>query len=178
MIRKKWMAGASRSGLIAIGALLILLALAFFGAPGVMQAADTGIDSVPPGTVPPGTIPPFLKVHITVVHAAPFDADVTQTAVDICTDDGDIVAGLSNLTFGEARTLELDPGFFHWQVAVAGSNCANVLVDIPQFGLGYSSLKLLVFAGDGVNQPLQVIDVLQHSGGAVLYLPNISLHTS
>ena len=58
---------------------------------------------------------------------------------------------LENMIYGEAQTLYFDPNSFDWKIAVAGTNCANVLVDIAPFGLGYNAVKVLVFSGDGAN---------------------------
>jgi hypothetical protein len=135
---------------------------------------------MPNGTVPGGTVPPIqpLRPSITFVHAASFDVDVAQTAIDVCTDEGEVVPGLENMIYGEAQTLYFDPNSFDWKIAVAGTNCANVLVDIAPFGLGYNSVKVLVFSGDGAKQPLGVIDVLAREGGGVIFMPFLSLASS
>jgi hypothetical protein len=164
-----------RSG-VAVAALgLLILGLAFFAAPATTSAQDT-----PNATVPGGTVPPIqpLRPSITFVHAASFDADVILTAIDVCTDEGEVVPGLENMIYGEAQTLYFDPNSFDWKIAVAGTNCTNVLVDIAAFGLGYGAVKVLVFSGDGAKQPLGVIDVLAREGGGVIFMPYLSLASS
>jgi hypothetical protein len=157
-----------RTAALVAGLTLLCLGLAFFGAPGTSRAEESPNGTVPGGTVPP--IPP-LRPSVTFVHAAPFDIDTMLTAVDVCTEENTVVAGLESLIFGEARTLYFDPNAFDWKIAVAGSNCQNVLVDIDEFGLGYSAIKVLVFTGDRTKQPLQVIDVLAREGGGVIFMP-------
>jgi hypothetical protein len=46
-------------------------------------------------------------------------------------------------------------------------------LDLEPFGLGYSTVRMLVFTGDIVNQPLSVIDVLAREGGGVIFMPFI-----
>jgi len=156
---------------------LSILGLAFFAAPSTTSAQDAPDDTIPGGTVPPGTVPPIpaLQPSVTFVHAAAFDADAILTAVDVCTDAGDVVPGLENVIYGEARTLYFNPNSFDWKIAKAGTNCTNVLVDIPPFGLGYNAVKLLVFSGDGARQPLGIIDVFARQGGRALFLPFVVL---
>jgi hypothetical protein len=164
---------------------LVILALAFFAAPSTTRAEDgTGAEvgaadpgTTVPGTVPPGTVPPIpsLEPSVTFVHAASFNADVALTAVDVCTDAGQVVAGLDNVVYGQARTLYFNPASFDWKIARAGTNCTDVLVDIAPFGLGYGAVKVLVFAGDGSTQPLGLIDVFAREGGRALFMPFVSV---
>jgi hypothetical protein len=164
-----------RSGAVVVALALLILGLAFFAAPATSSAQDA-----PNGTIPGGTVPPMppLRPSITFVHAAPFDADVNMTGVDVCTDEDEIVPGLDDIVYGEARTLFFDPDWFDWKIAVPGTNCLNVLVDIEPFSLGYNAVKVLVFSGDGVNQPLDVIDVLAREGGGVIFMPVLARFSS
>jgi hypothetical protein len=178
MLQRKMRAGRTRAGLITLGTLVVLLGLAMFGAPGV-SADDSGA-----GTLPPGTLPPFLETTITFIHAAPLNADPDLTAVDICATQSvlapspKVVPGLEDLVFGEARTLTVTPGTFDFLVAEAGTNCGNVLVNIAPFNMTLGSIKVLVITGDNVNQPLQVLDVTQREGGAMLFLPLVGHRTT
>ena len=72
-------------------------------------------------TVPAG------KALVTLGHLAPVTG---LTSVNICTDDGDLVA---TVTYGEpTANLPLDPGFHDWKIWVLG--CAFVdLFDMPPF---------------------------------------------
>lgn len=170
MKQYKLLAHQHRFGVLMVGLTLLILGLAFFAAPATTSAQNAPNDTTPPGTVPPN---PALRPSVTFIHAAPFDADVALTAVDICTDDGNLVPGMDGITYGGARTLSLDPSLFDWMITTAGSNCQNVLLDIELFSLGYGTVRVLVFTGDIVNQPLVVLDVLAQEGGGVIFMPVI-----
>jgi hypothetical protein len=173
----KLLAQQHRSLALAAALGLVILGLAFFAAPSTTRAEDANVGTTVPGTVPPGTVPPMppLQPSVTFVHAAPFDADAVLTAVDVCTDAGQVVPGLENLVYTDARTLYFNPASFDWKIAKAGTNCTNVLVDIAPFGLGYNAVKVLVFTGDGSKQPLGVIDVFAREGGGALFMPFVSV---
>jgi len=130
-------------------------------------------DVAPRATVPPGTVPPLLKASITFIHVAPFDSDVQATAVDVCTETGEVVDELSGLNYGQSATSTFDPDLFDWEVAPAGANCLNPLADIAAFGLAYGGQAVLVFSGDGAKQPLEVFQVTLLPGGPNLFLPLI-----
>jgi hypothetical protein len=182
----KLLAQQHRSLALAMALGLVILGLAFFAAPSATRAedgTDPAVGAADPGTtvlgtVPPGTVPPIpsLQPSVTFVHAASFNANLALTAVDVCTEAGAVVTGLENVVFGEARTLYFNPASFDWKIARAGTNCTDVLVDIAPFGLGYNAVKVLVFAGDGSNQPLGVIDVFAREGGGVLFMPLITVN--
>ena len=169
-----------RSLVLAMALGLAILGLAFLVAPGTTLAEDglgaAEVGTVPPGTVPPGTVPPIpsLQPSVTFVHAASFDADINLTAVDVCTDAGVVVLGLGNIVYGQSSTLYFNPAAFDWKIARAGTNCADVLVDIAPFSLGYNAVKVLVFTGDGTLQPLGVIDVFAREGGGVIFIPYVA----
>jgi hypothetical protein len=157
------------------------LGLAFFATPSTTRAEDgtaTGVGAAGPGTtVPPGTVPPIpsMEPSVTFVHAASFSVDPYLAAVDVCTDAGEVVTGLENVIYAEARTLYFNPASFDWNIARAGTNCTDVLVDIAPFSLGYNTVKVLVFSGDGIRQPLGVIDVFAREGGGALFMPFVSV---
>ncbi len=177
----KLLARQHRSLALAAALGLVILGLAFFAAPSTTRAEDgvgaAEVGTTVPGTVPPGTVPPIpqLQPSVTFVHAAPFDVDAILTAVDVCTEAGEVVPGLGNVIYGEARTLYFNPASFDWKITKAGTNCADVLVDIPPFGLGYNAVKVLVFTGDGSKQPLGLIDVFAREGGGALFMPFVSV---
>jgi hypothetical protein len=150
------------SRLLIAGLALLILGLAFFAAPQVSSAQDTPAA----GTVPP----PILRPAITFVHGAAFNADPALTAVDVCTAQGEIVPGLGGLIYGEARAVSFDAGTFDWVITAAGSNCQTVLLDIAPFSLDNNMIKILMFTGDGADQPLAVLDILAQEGSAA-FLP-------
>jgi hypothetical protein len=83
-------------------------------------------------TAPPG------KALVTIGHLAPFAENVVDTAVDICTDAGVII--LPDVEYPQvAANLPLDPGPYNLKIALAGSNCADVAIDLP---------RIRLFAGD------------------------------
>jgi hypothetical protein len=86
-----------------------------------------------PQSAPPG------KAILTVGHLAPFAANIDDTAVDICTDSGTPVPGLTGVKYPQIADLTLDPGSYDLKITVAGSNCATTALDLPRFRL---------FAGD------------------------------
>ena len=64
------------------------------------------------------TAPTAGNAKLRVVHAAPFDADVANTAVSIRTDEGDIVNGLASVEYGQdSGFFELAAGEYDLQVA-------------------------------------------------------------
>ena len=76
------------------------------------------------------------SAKLRVGHLAPFAPDVAPTAVDICLDSGTVVPGLSNVTYDVVSPfLELPAGAYDLLIAVAGTNCATVALDIPSITL-------------------------------------------
>jgi hypothetical protein len=73
------------------------------------------------------------KIRIT--HFAPFATPVSATAVDICTEDGTAVPGLTNVQYEDSPGyLPLPAGIYDLVISAAGTDCAPVL-DIPPFAL-------------------------------------------
>jgi hypothetical protein len=72
------------------------------------------------------------KVRIT--HLAPFTSTLAATNVDVCTDDGTAV--VSNLEYKESTGyVNLPAGIYDLKIAVAGSSCATVALDLPRISL-------------------------------------------
>ncbi|MEI2776479.1 MAG: DUF4397 domain-containing protein [Tetrasphaera sp.] len=70
---------------------------------------------------------PAGKALVTLGHLAPVTG---LTAVNICTDDGDLVV---TVNYGEpAANLPLDPGFHDWKIWVLGCSLIEVF-DMPPF---------------------------------------------
>jgi hypothetical protein len=79
---------------------------------------------------------PAGKAVVTIGHLAPFAANVNDTAVDICTDAGVAVQGLTGIEYPQvAANLVLDPGRYDLKIAVAGTNCGTTALDLPRFYL-------------------------------------------
>jgi hypothetical protein len=77
----------------------------------------------------------FAKLRIG--HLAPFSADLAATAVDICTQDGVVVPGLSGVQYNVVSDyLTLPMGNYDLLIAVAGTNCQTVALDVDPVMLG------------------------------------------
>lgn len=132
------------------------------------------------GTIPPGgTMPPppidMVNGFVRVVHAAPFAADVNDTAVDICDENDDPIPGLTGLVYlSESGYLPFARGTYDWYVGTPG--CTSQLVDIPPFNLFVNTALTLYILGDGTNQPLTTVLSVDRTGlDRVLHLPLIYL---
>ena len=130
--------------------------------------------TIPPGTIPPGTTTPDGKAKITVIHAAPLDADPENTAVDICTEAGTVVSGLADLKYLYNTSIFVDPGQYDWKVADADTNCANVRLDLAPFTLLAQQEVVLILTGDNINQPIDALLLVTKAGVHKLYLPIIA----
>ena len=158
--------------------LFIALLLLFFtgywqqhaSAATVMSANGT----IPPGTIPPAATPPADKARITVIHAAPFAADIANTALDICTQEGTVVSGLAGLKYLDNASIFVNPGSYDLKIADAGSNCTALRLDLAAFTLITQEEVVLVITGDGSNQPLDALLYVANPGAHTLYLPIIA----
>lgn len=96
------------------------------------------------------------KVRIS--HFAPFAATADATKVDICNNTG-VVGALTNIPY-DATTpyLPLPVGDYDLKIAVAGTNCATVALDLPSFYLGEGDIVELYATGlNTAAYPLNVI---------------------
>jgi hypothetical protein len=159
-----------RSSVLVAALTLLILGLAFLASPTVSSA-----QSAPNGTVPPI---PGTQATVTVVHVAPFNADIDQTAVDICTIDNTVVPGLENIKYLESRTINVNADVYEWTVAPANSNCEPDVLSTGEFILGYNAIRTFVITGDGTNQPLRIVDVVVREGGGALYMPFVTHNTT
>ena len=90
-----------------------------------------GANSFPRALVwtPKATSVPAGKALVTLGHLAPVTG---LTSVNICTDDGQLVA---TLNYGVPQAnLPLDPGFHNWKVWVVGCTFLEIF-DMPPFSL-------------------------------------------
>jgi uncharacterized surface protein with fasciclin (FAS1) repeats len=98
------------------------------------------------------------KVRIT--HLAPFAATSEGTEVDICTDDVNPVPGLTGIPY-KASTgyLPLPAGLYDLNIAVAGTDCATVALDLPAFALRVGQVADIFAIGlvGEAGVPLQVV---------------------
>lgn len=104
------------------------------------------------------TMPAAGNVNLRIVHAAPFAADLDATAVSIRTDDGTVVAGLTNVPYN------VDSGFLEvpavsYDLKVASPDGSVNYFDIAPVDLApVAGADVTVYAvGDIMNQPLGAI---------------------
>ena len=108
------------------------------------------------------TAPPPGKAKVLIGHYAPFNANPLLTAVDLCEDSGPTkVAG--PIIFGlNSGYLPLDAGVYDLSIAVANTNCAQTVYDLPplQFNPGKTYDAFAI----GKNNPAYPIQVVSLSG--------------
>jgi hypothetical protein len=157
--------------------LLFLLLVALAGLSGDWSDAALG-QTVPGGTIPPGGTLPAPPTPtpgaalVRVLHLAPFDSDLANTAVDICTQTGDPVAGLTDLVYlAQSGYITLPPGQYDWTVSTPG--CGIVALDLPAFALQPGMVLTLLVVGGG-NQPLSSVLLVDRAGQSYLYLPIVA----
>ena len=122
--------------------------------------------TIPGGTVPPGTLPPpgpSGQGQVNVIHLAPFDPVIANTAVDICTEAGTPVTGATNLHYLEqSGYLLLPQGNYDWKVMTPG--CSSLIVNLEPFTLFDQAVLSVLIIGDGVNQPFDSVLIVQDRG--------------
>ncbi|MEZ4833020.1 MAG: DUF4397 domain-containing protein [Caldilineaceae bacterium] len=92
------------------------------------------------------------NAKLRITHLAPFANTLDGTRVDICTEAGDVVAGLTNVPYkASSGYLELPAGDYDLKVTAAGSNCGTTLIDVPSVRLADGSITEVAAIGDGVN---------------------------
>jgi len=107
--------------------------------------------------------------QLRIVHAAPFASDLTATEVDIRTDGGDVVGGLTNVPYkGNSGFLALPAGTYDLKVTTPGG--ALTLIDLAPVTLNDGDQVTVFAVGDIVNQPVGAIAVFGDGTSAVLPL--------
>ncbi len=104
------------------------------------------------------TMPAAGNLNLRIVHAAPFAADLDATAVSIRTDDGTVVAGLSNVPYN-ADSGFLEVPAVEYDLKVASPDGTVNYFDIAPVDLSVAAGgDITVYAvGDIMNQPLGAI---------------------
>lgn len=93
------------------------------------------------------------EAKLRIVHAAPFAADIDDTRVDVCTQDGDLVAGLAGVPYGvDTGFLGLPAGSYDLVVKAAASEpcTGEAIIDLPPLTVPAGALAT-VFAVGGAN---------------------------
>lgn len=125
------------------------------------QAALLGGTIPPGGTVPTPPIDP-QQGQVRVFHLAPIGSTASST-VDICTEANQPVSGLTGLTYlSQSGYIPLTPGTYDWKVGDGG--CTTTVLDLPPFQVAAGTALTLLIVGDGVNQPLASILLVDDVG--------------
>ena len=105
------------------------------------------------------TTTPAGKAVVTIGHLAPFAGNVNDTAVDICTDGGVPIPGLTGIKYPQvAANLVLDPGPYNLKITVAGTNCATTAINLPPFRLFAGEIADAFAIGTGAPAfPLELV---------------------
>jgi|GEM_PF-793654 len=123
--------------------------------------------------VDPQTQPSDGHVMLRIIHAASFSVDITETAVTVRTDEGDLVNGLGSLLFGEATDFfELPAGTY--DLNISSPDGSTRLIDIAPVDLPAGTVVNVYATGDGINQTLGIYAVFSDGTGTVLPLEGIS----
>jgi hypothetical protein len=143
-------------------------------------AADTDytVAAIGTGTKQPLALLPLVddnappaagNVKLRVVHAAPFAQNLADTAVSVRTEAGDVVAGLSNVAFGQASGyFELPAGTYDLKIATPDG--ATKLIDPAPVTLAAGTVATLFAVGDGSTLPLGITAVFGDGSSAPLQL--------
>ncbi len=99
------------------------------------------------------------EAKLRIAHLAPFASNIDDTKVDICTDDGSVVAGLTDIPYKGYTDpyLNLPAGDYDLKIAAAGSSCATTLIDIPRIKLENQLVASVFAVGDVTNFAPSVI---------------------
>jgi hypothetical protein len=130
------------------------------------------------GTIPPGgTIPPAptdpANGLVRVVHLAPLDDDIANTAVDVCDEDNTPISGFTGLVYlSQSGYHPFPPTIYDWQVMTPG--CGTLLVDIPPFSLNAGAVLTLYIIGDDDQQPLSTLLSVEEVGKFAAWLAIIA----
>lgn len=166
--------GKRRAGYLFL--FFVLIVLASFSGQWVdgtaMAQTVPGGTITPGGTLPAPPTPAPGKALVRVIHLAPFDTNVADTAVDICTQSGNPVPGLTGLVYlAQSGYVTLTPGPYDWTVATPG--CGAVALDLPAFTLQPGMVLTLLVVGGG-NQPLTYVWLVDQAGLQSVYLPLVT----
>ena len=88
-----------------------------------------------------------------IAHAAPFAANLEDTEVDICTQDGTLLDGLAGVPFGVSSDfLELPAGTYDLKVTDAATEpcTGDTIIDLPPADMA-AGVIATVFAVGGAN---------------------------
>jgi hypothetical protein len=114
------------------------------------------------------------NAKVRIVHAAPFTDTLAATEVDIRTEAGDVVGGLTNVPYkGNSGYLELPPATYDLKITAPGDP-DTTLIDVPPFTLSDGDIVTVFAVGDGSNQPLNVLGVGASLGTAEVLIAHLA----
>jgi len=109
------------------------------------------------------------NAKLRVVHAAPFAADLADTAVSVRLQDGTVVNGLDSVEYKqESGFFELPAG--EYDLVIATPDGSTPLIDPTPVTLNDGDIVTVFAVGDGANQPLGVTAVFGDGSFAPLPL--------
>lgn len=121
------------------------------------------------------TTPLTDSAKLRIGHLAPFAANLGDTAVDICTDSNTVVVPNVPYKVVTDPYLTLPAGDYDLKIALAGTNCATVALDLPSVRLAAGGI-VDVFAV-GLNNSAFPLEIKSTTGltltGRAIYLPLI-----
>ena len=115
----------------------------------------------------PSNAPEVENVRFRLTHLAPVSAQLANTRVDVCTDEGSLVPGLANIGYKELTDpyIPLPKGDHDLKVTKAGTNCATTVLDLPSLRIHGEDLfnpgnfADLFIIGDNKNKPVSFASV-------------------
>ncbi len=122
------------------------------------------------------TTPDPSMAKLRVGHLAPFAADVAGTAIDICLDNGIPVPGLNGIEYGVVaeQALALPAGTYDLLIALAGSNCEAVVLDLEPIALEAGDLIDAFAIGKNNDAFPLAIASTRPAVAVALYLPLVT----
>ncbi|MCX7553745.1 DUF4397 domain-containing protein [Marinicella sp. S1101] len=151
----------------AISATVDLAADTFYSVSAIGDGVNQPLSLLP--LVDDNTAPADGNFKIRIIHAAPFAADINDTAASIRLDDETVVGGLDNVLFGQnSGYLELPAGNYDLNVSTADGSTR--LIDIAPLDLAAGTIVNVFATGDGVNQPVGAYAVFGDGTAATLAL--------
>jgi uncharacterized surface protein with fasciclin (FAS1) repeats len=119
------------------------------------------------------TTVPAGKALVTIGHLAPFASPAAATAVNICTDAGDML--LPNVEYGTvAANLALDPGIYDLKIVAAGDGCGTAALDLPPLLLAAGDIRDAYAIGLGnAAFPLALVSMTGLQAPVGIYLPYV-----
>ena len=117
---------------------------------------------------------------VRLANVAPTSANIEDTRVDICTADGAIWMGLSNIAYKEFADpyMQVPIGEANLTVSAPGTNCGTDLYEFPGLWFRENQIADMYVVGDNVNQPIDhntVTGLLYTEPGGEDDLPMVNL---